>query len=98
MRIIQKLHGMNGNLSKSNSNILNLLITEPSLPLWRSAKNILICDQPLITLSVAVRAVTQGQVKIDEFPDTFTLYRALKYAVQKRQRCFNQMEVCDTES
>ena len=98
MRIIQKIHGMEGKLSRSNAMLLNILLHQPTLPLWRSAKNMLIADQPLITLNAAVRAVTQGQVVIDEFPDTFTLYRALKFAIEKRERFYHRMEVCDIES
>jgi hypothetical protein len=98
MLIVQHLRGMNGTLSKSNLNILMSLIDTPSQALWQSAKNIIISDQPLITLNAAVRAVTQGRVEIGELPDTFTFYRAFDYAVKKRRQCFHQMEVCDTES
>lgn len=98
MGIIQKIHGLDGKLSRSNLMLLNTLLHQPTLSLWRSAKNILISEQPLITLSTAVRAVTQGQVVIEELPDTFTLYRALKYAIKKHERYYYKMEVCDTES
>jgi len=98
MRIIHKIYGMNGKLSRSNVMLLNTLFHQPSVPLWRSARNMVVCDQPLITLNAAVKAVIQGKLVIDEIPDTFTLYRALKYCVEKRKRCFHNMEVCDTES
>ncbi|HEY5603875.1 MAG TPA: hypothetical protein VIM41_12265 [Gammaproteobacteria bacterium] len=98
MRIIQKMHGIDGKLSRSNSMLLDTLLHQPSLLLWRSARNMVICDQPLITLSAAVQAATRGKLVIGEIPDTFTLYRALKYSVEIRKRCFHNMEVCDTES
>jgi len=99
MRILKKLHGMDGKwLSRSNAAILRALIVKPDATLWRKARNMVICDQPLITLSAAVQAVANGQVVIAEFPDTFTIYRALNLVVDKRQRCFHQMEVCDNES
>jgi len=98
MRIIQKMYGMDGKLSRSNSAILKSLLEQPTLPVWRKAKNMLICDQPLITLNAAVRAVSHGKLAIAELPDTFTLYRALKYSIKKRKRCLHKMEVCDTES
>ncbi|WP_455222461.1 hypothetical protein [Kaarinaea lacus] len=98
MRIIHKMYGMNGKLSRSNIMLLNSLLRQPSLPLWHSARNMVVCDQPLITLNAAVKAVTQGKLVIGEFPDTFTLYRALKYCIEKRKRCFHNMEVSDTES
>lgn len=98
MRIIQKLYGMNGKLSRSNVMLLSELLHRPRLALWHSARNMVICDQPLITLNAAVNAVTQGKLVIGELPDTLTLYRALKFSVEKRKRCFHNMEVCDTES
>ena len=98
MGIIQRIHGLDGKLSRSNSMLMNSLLHQPTLSLWRSAKNMVISEQPLITLNVAVRAVTQGQVVIEEFPDTFTLYRALKFAIEKREHYYHKMEVCDTES
>jgi len=98
MRIIHKIYGMNGKLSRSNLMLLNTLLQEPSEPLWRSAKNMVVCDQPLVTLNAAVKAVIQSKLAISEIPDTFTLYRALKYCVEKRKRYFHNMEVCDTES
>ena len=98
MHIVQKLHGMHGKLSPSNSMLLNTLLHQPTLAHWCSAKNMIISDQPFITLNAAVRAVTQGQVVTGEFPDAFTMYRALKYAIEKHDRFFHKMEVCDTES
>lgn len=98
MRIIQKMYGMGGKLSRSNSEILKSVLEKPTLPVWRIAKNMVICDQPLITLNAAVRAVSHGKLAIVELPDTFTLYRALKYSIEKRKRCLHKMEVCDTES
>ena len=98
MDIIQQLHGMQGKLSTSNSAILTSILKQPTASLWRSARNIVICDQPLITVNAAVRAVTRGQVAIAEIPDTFTLYRAFRYAREKRKQWFQRMEVCDTES
>lgn len=98
MLIIQKMHGMDGKLSRSNSEILKSLLVQPTMPVWRKAKNMIICDQPLVTLNAAVRAVSHGKLAIVELPDTFTLYRALKYSIEKRKRCLHKMEVCDTES
>ncbi|WP_455207258.1 hypothetical protein [Kaarinaea lacus] len=98
MRIIQRMFGMNGKLSRSNAVLLNALLHQPTLPVWRSARNMVICDQPLMTLNAAVNAVTQGKLVNGEIPDTFTLYRAMKYSIEKRNRCFQNMEVCDTES
>lgn len=98
MRIIQKMSGMNGKLSRSNVMLLSALLRQPNLPLWHRTRGMVICDQPLMTLKAAVNAVTQGRLVIGEIPDTFTLYRALKYSMEKRKRCFHNMEVCDTES
>ncbi|MCI0505465.1 MAG: hypothetical protein L0Z73_05080 [Gammaproteobacteria bacterium] len=72
MLIIQKIHGMDGGLSRANSMLLKTLLHQPNLPLWRSARNMVICDQPLITLNAAVKAVTRGKLVFGEFPDTFT--------------------------
>ena len=98
MRIIQKMSGMNGKLSRSNAMLLNALLRQPTLSLWHRTRSMVICDQPLTTLNASVNAVTQGRLVIGEIPDTFTLYRALKYSMEKRKRCFHNMEVCDTES
>ena len=98
MRIIHKMYGMSGKLSRSNVVLLNTLLHQPTLAVWRSARNMVICDQPLMSLNAAVNAVRQGKLVIGEIPDTFTLYRALKYSIEKRNRCYQNMEVCDTES
>jgi hypothetical protein len=98
MRIIDDLHGIDGKLSGANKALLTQLVKQPTLALWSRARNTVICDLPLITLNAAVRAVTQGQVAFAEFPDTFTLYRALKYSVDIRKRCFHRMEASDMES
>lgn len=98
MDIIRKLYGINGKLSCANQKLLNTLLKCPTDALWQRARNIVISDQPLITLNAAVRAVTQGRVAILELPDTFTLYRALKYSADKRKRFFHRMEVSDMES
>ena len=98
MRIVTQLKGMDGSLSNANKVLLDDLLAHASQSLWSKAKNVVICDQPLTTLNAAVRAVSQGRVEIGEFPDTFTIYRALLFAVKKRQRCFHKMEVCDSES
>ena len=98
MRIIEGLYSINGKLSCANKQLLDALLKQPSLPLWQRARNIVISDQPLITLNAAVRAVTQGRVAFMELPDTFTLYRALKYGADKRKRFFYCMEASDTES
>ncbi len=98
MRMIDQLAGIDGRLSSANKALLCELITRPTAPLWKRTRNIVICNQPIITLNASVRAVTQGQVAIAEFPDTFTLYRALIYSIEKRKRCFRQMEASDTES
>ncbi|MGD8559978.1 MAG: hypothetical protein PVG89_11890 [Gammaproteobacteria bacterium] len=98
MRIIDHLVGIDGGLSGANKALLAQLIKQPTAGLWSRTKNMVICNQPIITLNASVRAVTQGQVAIGEFPDTFTLYRALKYSIDKRNRCFRSMEASDTES
>ena len=98
MRIIQKMYGLDGKLSRSNSAILKSLLERPTLPVWQKAKNMIICDQPLINLNAAVRAVSHGKLAVAELPDTFTLYRAFKYSIEKRKRFYHKMEVCDTES
>lgn len=98
MRIIDDLHTIDGRLSGANKALLTQLINQPTLALWSRARNIVVCDLPLVTLNAAVRSVTQGQVAYTEFPDTFTLYRALKYSVGIRKRCFQRMEASDTES
>ena len=74
------------------------LCKSPSAELWLRAQRIIICDKPLTTLRAAVNGVTQGRLSIDSAPDEFTLYRALRHALEKRRRFKANPELPFSES
>ncbi|KPJ93557.1 MAG: hypothetical protein AMJ53_07020 [Gammaproteobacteria bacterium SG8_11] len=84
--LIKQCVDMHGAMSRGNTALLTELCESPSEELWLRAQRIIVCDLPLTTLRSAVNRVTQGRIDIQGSPDEFTLYRALRYAIEKRQR------------
>jgi hypothetical protein len=80
MQIIDRCRDPYGSLSESRKALLEQLFTTPDQCLWERARGLIIRAVPIVTLENAVRSVNSwadtGQV-----PDPFTLYRALRYAV-----------------
>ncbi|WP_455205200.1 hypothetical protein [Kaarinaea lacus] len=98
MHIVDQLQGLDGKLSPGNSQLLKKLLHYPERQLWDSAKNIIIGNRPIITLNKAVKCVTSANVEIDGAPDPFTVYRALRFSLNKQEIFKYNFDVCDVES
>ena len=84
--LIEKCVDLHGSMSRGNTALLTALCESPSEELWLRAQRMIICDLPLTTLRSAVNRVTQGRINFHGAPDEFTLYRALRYAIEKRRQ------------
>lgn len=85
MHIIDQCRDPYGPLSNPRRALLEQLLRAPDQQLWDRARGLIIRPIPLVTLENAVKAV-QKQVDIMKSPDPFTLYRALRYAVDYETR------------
>lgn len=98
MHIIERCSDTFGRLSTANRNLLHALLRNPTEDTWVRAKSIVICPLPLMTLNMAVHRVSHRVRPADEIPDAFTLYRAIKYSLDKHAQFLQRPEVSDIES
>ena len=80
MHIIDRCRDPYGSLSDSRKALLEQLLKAPDQCLWERARGLIIRAIPIVTLETAVRSV-RNNVDAGRVPDAFTLYRALRYAV-----------------
>lgn len=80
MPIIDHCRDPYGSLSDSRRALLQRLLEAPDQCLWERARGLIIRAIPIVTLENAVRAVRRN-ADADQVPDPFTLYRALRFAV-----------------
>ena len=80
MLIIDQCRDPYGKLSCGRRELLIELLQKPDSVLWERARGLIIRAIPIVTLERAVRAVRKNAVG-EGVPDSFTLYRALRYAV-----------------
>jgi hypothetical protein len=84
MQILDQCRDMYGSLSKSNRNLLAAALQGMDKPLWLKVKRVVIANRPIMTLEMAIKQVTNKS--ITEIPDPFTVYRALRYAIDRQTR------------
>ena len=80
MHIIDLCRDPYGQLSAERRALLEQLLIAPDRRSWERARGLIIRDVPIVTLESAVRAVRRHP-DADRTPDPFTLYRALRFAV-----------------
>ncbi len=80
MYIIDQCRGPYGALSKSRKMLLEQLLRQPDQCLWERMRGLIIRDIPIVTLEMAVNSVRRN-LDAERLPDPFTLYRALRFAV-----------------
>jgi hypothetical protein len=80
MQIIDRCRDPYGSLSDSRKALLEQLFATPDQCLWERARGLIIRAVPIVTLENAVRSVRKS-ADTGQVPDLFTLYRALRYAV-----------------
>ncbi|MDH5544092.1 MAG: hypothetical protein OEZ43_00780 [Gammaproteobacteria bacterium] len=83
MKLVENCKDLYGELSESNQRHITRLLQNPSAENWEQARRIVVSPAPLLTLDMAVSRVTE--TKLNSFPDQFTIYRALDYAIKKHQ-------------
>ena len=81
MSIIDRCRDPYGPLSDSRRDLLQRLLDAPDPYLWERARGLIVRAVPVVTLERAVYAVSKHYRRRRRAPDTFTLYRALRYAV-----------------
>ncbi len=89
MYIIDQCRDPYGKLSKSRKTLLEQLLRQPDQCAWERTRGLIIRDIPIVTLEMAVHSVRKNS-DAEQLPDPFTLYRALRFAVD--------YEAGDTES
>jgi len=80
MHIVDLCRDPYGKLSATRKALLEQLLNAPDRRSWERARGLIIRDIPIVTLQSAVRSVRRN-CDTDRTPDPFTLYRALRYAV-----------------
>lgn len=85
MTLIDQCRDPYGPLSTSRKALLEQLLGAPDPALWEQARGLIIRSSPLVTLENAVKAVRK-QANNGQTPDAFTLYRALRYALDYETR------------
>jgi len=80
MHIIDQCRDPYGKLSKSRRALLEQLLENPAQCVWERARGLIIRAVPIVTLEMAVKSVRRNS-DADSTPDPFTLYRALRFAV-----------------
>ncbi|MDH5378818.1 MAG: hypothetical protein OEX00_10875 [Gammaproteobacteria bacterium] len=81
MKLVKQCQDLYGDLSISNQRLLTQMLESPSEEIWFKARKIVISPNPIITLEMAVKRITNGS--LNEPPDPFTIYRALRYSIEK---------------
>ncbi|HED19615.1 MAG TPA: hypothetical protein ENI74_08955 [Gammaproteobacteria bacterium] len=80
MYIVDQCRDPYGQLSKSRKTLLEQLLKRPDQRIWERARGLIIRDIPIVTLEMAVNSVRRNSDAV-RLPDPFTLYRALRFAV-----------------
>ena len=82
MHIVDSCRGPYGSLSSNRKKLLECLLAAPDQRLWERARGLIIRAVPIITLQMAVQSVRQDHDD-SGVPDPFTLYRALRAAIER---------------
>ena len=80
MHIVERCRDPYGKLSASRREVLEHLLARRDQRLWERARGLIIRAVPIITLEMAVNSVRRHNDPSGA-PDPFTLYRALRFAV-----------------
>lgn len=88
MGLFEQCKELYADLSSSSQRLLTLMISAPCAETWIEARKLVICSEPLLTLEMAVKRVSNKSIK--EIPDSFTIYRALRYAAERSQLAASQ--------
>jgi hypothetical protein len=93
LNIIEQCKELFDSLSEPNQKLIARMLTSPNTETWLEARRIVISSAPLITLEMAVKRISNSPVS--NVPDSFTIYRALKYASEKMEHYQRRPSVKD---
>lgn len=79
MGMLDQCRDLYGPLPDHRRALIHRFLANPGPDTWDQARQVIIARRPVLTLGMAVRAVTRGDGVAA--PDPFTLYRAIKYAL-----------------
>lgn len=82
MTVVDYCAGIDGTLSACNKGLIEHMLSGGDLSTWLQAREVVISPLPLMTLGMAVKRVTRSA--IIEVPDPFTIYRALRFSLNRR--------------
>ncbi|MDH5301590.1 MAG: hypothetical protein OEW58_09535 [Gammaproteobacteria bacterium] len=68
-------------LGEPHTQIITQLLNNPNELVWFQARPLLLCADPLLTLEMAVKRVSDQSLRT--MPDTFVVLKALSYAWDK---------------
>lgn len=95
MSVIDQCRDAYGCLSDANREVLEQALERTDEDIWARARRVVISATPMITLGMAVRSVSRQPP--EAVPDPFTVYRALRYAVERRQEFIKRFSETDIE-
>lgn len=84
MKLVEKCRDMTGALPKAHQDILEKLLETPTDETWEIARLIVVSPAPVLTLDMAVKRVSNQTT--EKIPSSFTVYRAIRYAIEKHSR------------
>ena len=88
MNIVNECRDRFGGLSERNRALIHAALDGADDKVWNQASRIVVSPMPLMTLGMAVKSVTP-RPDVNP-PDPFTVYRALRYAVDLRHDYLNR--------
>ena len=83
MGMLDQCRDLYGPLPAHRKALIRRFLESPEQDTWDQARQVIIARRPVMTLGMAVRAVTRTDGPA--VPDPFTLYRAIKYALGPRR-------------
>lgn len=83
MRLVEKCRDLCGILSPANQRLIEQMLDNPTHETWELVRRVIISPAPVLTLDMAVNRVS-GK-RDGNLPSPFTIYRALDYAIKKRE-------------
>ena len=83
MKLVEKIRDMSGVLSVANQQLIEQMLDQPTLETWQQARHVIISPAPVLTLDMAINRIA-GK-RDNRIPSPFTVYRALDYALKKRE-------------
>jgi hypothetical protein len=96
MQIVEQCRSHYGDLSDRNRALLKQLLVRPNSLAWSQARKIVISPLPITNVEMALGHI--GYTNMQQCPDPFTLYRAIRQTLRRHERFVENPEAFDIES